>query len=90
MCTGDLKIVENLALRELLERGPKYRERRAVNWEEIEEEVTRTLRELVIEWENREEATRDTLRSWEEEVTASRVEEEVGETEDDREDRQRQ
>ena len=50
MCTGDLKIVENLALRELLERGPKYRERKPVDWEEVEEEVMRTLRELVVEW----------------------------------------
>ena len=68
VCTGDLKIVENLALRELLERGPKYRERRPVDWEEIEEEVKRTLREMVVEWENREDVTKDTMRGWEEAV----------------------
>ena len=52
----------HLELRELLERGPKYRERRAVSWDEIEDEVTRRLRELVIEWTAKEEVETETLR----------------------------
>ena len=39
VCTGNLAIIGNSPLRKLLERGPKYRERRATDWKEVVEEV---------------------------------------------------
>jgi len=40
VCTGDLAIIGDSPLRRLLERGPKYRERRATDWKEVVEEVS--------------------------------------------------
>ena len=34
--TGDLKIIENAKLRELVSKGPKYREPNKINWKATE------------------------------------------------------
>ncbi len=37
-------------LREVLEKGPKYRERREKDWEKVRAEVKRTIGDTVVRW----------------------------------------
>ena len=37
--TGDLRIIENRQLRELIQKGPNYRESRPVNWKRCREKI---------------------------------------------------
>ena len=36
LLTGDLMVIENAKLRELVAKGPKYREPNGINWKAIE------------------------------------------------------
>jgi len=66
--TGDLGIVRDDRLRELLERGPKYRERREVEWEEVEREVEGTIDGMLERWGGREGVAQEGLAEWREAV----------------------
>ena len=43
-------IVENEKLKELLQKGPKYREPENINWEEIKISLNQSLDESIKEW----------------------------------------
>ena len=55
-------------MRELLEKGPKYRERRALDWGQVVKEVEDTLSKLVKEWSSKEGCVEEELRGWRERV----------------------
>ena len=49
ICTGDLTIVDDMILRTLLTKGPKYRTRRRLDWQKVWQEVERNLKEVAKE-----------------------------------------
>ena len=75
VCTGDLEIIGNSPLKRLLERGPKYRERKATDWKEVQEEVVSSLDRLVSQWSKKEEVVEDALQAWKDEVKRKVVKE---------------
>jgi hypothetical protein len=68
VCTGDLKIVEDGELRKILEKGPKYRTRRKLDWEKVWTEVLRDLGKVAEDWSRKEGVDEGTLRGWKTEV----------------------
>ena len=62
--TGDLSIVENDALRDLLSKGPKYREAKAFTWQQNLDNIMHSVEEHARKWAKREHATADSLSEW--------------------------
>ncbi len=60
----DLGIVSDPELGELLRKGPKYRERRAVDWEIVVKGVEETVDSVVLQWAAREGAEGVALAAW--------------------------
>ena len=48
--SGDLRLVENNKLRKLFTKGPKYRERKFVDWDTIESDITNSIKECAKKW----------------------------------------
>ena len=72
-----MAIIENSPLRRLLEKGPKYRERKATDWKEIVEEVNNSLDTLVKEWSKKEGVVEGALQAWKD-LVKKKVEKEAG------------
>ena len=68
ICTGNLSIVVHAVLKQVLEKGPKYRERRIEDWEETEEEIRGTIEGMIEEWAKREGMHKERWRGWREEM----------------------
>ena len=62
--TGDLNIVENHSLRNLLMKGPKYRENRSFNWKYNFKLVMDSVEEYARGWAKQEGVEADTLSEW--------------------------
>ena len=62
--TGDLNIVSNSKLRNLLSKGPKYREPRSFTWRENFEIIMDACEEYARRWAKKEDVELDTLSEW--------------------------
>ncbi len=66
--TGNLEIISNKEVRNVMKKGAKFREMPYTNHEEVFELVLEALDELSKKWSKRCNIERDTLVPWEEEV----------------------
>ena len=63
--TGDLNIVENDLLRDVLAKGPKYREPRRINWNHNFKQIMDSVEDYARKWAKREkEKDIDVLSEW--------------------------
>ncbi|KAK3091612.1 hypothetical protein FSP39_021192 [Pinctada imbricata] len=62
--TGDLIIVENDKLRELLKKGPKYRESMSFTWKQNVKIIMDSCEEYPRRWAKKEDVQLDTLSEW--------------------------
>ena len=53
--TGDLMVIENVKLRELVAKGPKYREPNKINWQSMETMVSDSIDLYAEQWSKREQ-----------------------------------
>ena len=53
--TGDLMVIENVKLRELVSKGPKHRESNKVNWSAIEKMLFESTDLYTEQWAKREQ-----------------------------------
>ena len=64
--TGDLKIIENAKLRELVSKGPKYREPNKINWKVTENMIFESIDLYAERWAKREQDNLSYLSKWKE------------------------
>ncbi|KAK3104459.1 hypothetical protein FSP39_002438 [Pinctada imbricata] len=62
--TGDLSIVKNDKLRELLKKGPKYRESMSFTWNQNVKSIMDSCEEYARRWAKKEDVQLDTLSEW--------------------------
>ncbi|KAK3087212.1 hypothetical protein FSP39_003163 [Pinctada imbricata] len=62
--TGDLSIVKNDKLRELLKKGPKYRESMSFTWNQNVKIIMDSCEEYARRWAKKEDVQLDTLSEW--------------------------
>ena len=62
--TGDLNIVRNIKLRDLLSKGPKYREPVLYSWHQNFDIIMDACEEYVRRWAKKEDVEVDTLSEW--------------------------
>ena len=61
MITGDLNIVRISKLRDILSKGPKYREPRSFTWKQNSKLILDSVEEYVRRWAKKEDVEVDTL-----------------------------
>ena len=66
--TGDLSIVENIKLRKLLSRGPKYRESKQLNFELARKEILKGIDKCIDTYCDRHRLNKAVLHAWRTEV----------------------
>ena len=59
--TGDLNIVDNTSLRNVLSKGPKYREPKSINWKHNFKILMDSVEDYARQWAKREKEDVDTL-----------------------------
>ena len=62
--TGDLNIIDNKPLRDVLAKGPKYREPRPINWKYNFKLLMDAVEDYARKWTKREKEQLDTLSEW--------------------------
>ena len=62
--TGDLRVIENARLRELVAKGPKYREPNRVNWKATETMFLESINLYAKHWSKREQVDLKYLSEW--------------------------
>ena len=62
--TGDLNIVRNIKLRDLLSKGPKYREPVSYSWHQNFDIIMDACKEYARRWAKKEDVEVDTLSEW--------------------------
>ena len=62
--TGDLRVIENARLRELVAKGPKYREPNTVNWKATETMFLESIDLYTKNWSKREQVDLKYLSQW--------------------------
>ena len=62
--TGDLRVIENAKLRELVAKGPKYREPNRVNWKATETMFFESIDLYAKNWSKREQVELKYLSEW--------------------------
>ena len=76
LSSGDLKAIENAKLRELVDKGPKYREPNMVNWKATETMFLESIDLYAKYWSKREQAELQYLSEWKDqlkELVADRI-----------------
>ena len=76
LSSGDLKAIENAKLRELADKGPKYREPNMVNWKATETMFLESIDLYAKYWSKREQAELQYLSEWKDqlkELVADRI-----------------
>ena len=66
--TGDLSIIPNFKLRDLIAKGPKYRERCKVDWDKNLSLLCEAVDQYALQWAKREIVELSVLSSWKEMV----------------------
>ena len=64
VATGDLNIVDNIKLREVLKKGPQHREPQSVNPDTVFVSVGHDLKEFVKKWANKEKIAETCFSQW--------------------------
>jgi len=59
--TGDLKIINNISLREVFAKGPKYREPKSINWKHNFKIFMYSVEDYARQWAKGEKEDLDTL-----------------------------
>ena len=62
--TGDLNIVTDLSLRNVLAKGPKYREPKSINWKHNFKILMDSVEDYARQWAKREKEDVDILSEW--------------------------
>ncbi len=62
--TGDLRIIKNRKLRDLLRKGPKYREPQRPNWSKFLVDVRQSLKSCILTWSSLEKTEVSCLNEW--------------------------
>ena len=62
--TGNLNIVDNLKLKDLISKGPKYTEAKSFNWKYNFKLVMEFVEDFARRWSKDEEAELDSLSEW--------------------------
>ena len=62
--TGDLRVIENARLRELVAKGPKYREPNRVNWKATKTMFLESIDLYAKNWSKREQVDLKYLSEW--------------------------
>ena len=62
--TGDLNIIRISKLRDILSKGPKYREPRSFNWKQNSKLILDSIEEYARRWAKKEDVEVDTLSEW--------------------------
>ena len=62
--TGDLNIIQNKQLRDLISKGPKYREPHSFSWKYNFKLIMDSVEEYARKWAKQEEVELDTLSEW--------------------------
>ena len=66
--TGDLKVIENAKLRELVAMGPKYREPNRVNWKATETMFLESIDLCAKNWSKRDQVELKYLYEWKDQL----------------------
>ena len=66
--TGDLRVIENTKLRELVAKGPKYREPNRVNWKATETMFLDSIDLYAKNWSKREQVELKYLSEWKDQL----------------------
>ena len=66
--TGDLRVTENAKLRELVAKGPKYREPSRVNWKATETMLLESIDLYAKNWSKREQVELKYLSEWKDQL----------------------
>ena len=66
--TGDLRVIENDKLRELVAKGPKYREPDRVNWKATEQWFLESIDFYAKNWSKREQVELKYLSEWKDQL----------------------
>ena len=66
--TGDLRVIENAKLRELVAKGPKYREPNRVNWKATETMFLESIDLYAKKWSKREQVEFKYLSEWKDQL----------------------
>ena len=62
--SGDLRIVRDNKLRKLFTKGPKYREKKFINWNVVEEKLLTAIRNCAKDWCNKHNKSIVYLKGW--------------------------
>ena len=62
--TGNLSIVKNRHVRQLLRKGPKFREQNNIDWDKNKYLCTKALRKYVDKWASKEKVDKRVLGCW--------------------------
>ena len=66
--TGDLMVIENVKSRELVAKGPKYREPNKINWQSTETMVSNSIDLYAEQWSKREQVDLKYLSEWKDQI----------------------
>ena len=66
--TGDLMVIENVKLRELVAKGPKYREPNKINWQSTETMVSNSIDLCAEQWFKWEQVDLKYLSEWKDQI----------------------
>ena len=69
--TGEQNIVNNLKQRQLLTKGPKYRQAQPINWNQNFKFLMDYVEDYAKRWTKREKVETDTLSEWVKSVRSS-------------------
>ena len=62
--SGDLRLIDNNPLRRLFAKGPKYREKKFVNWDLVEQKMLAAVKEYANSWCDKHKLNSSVLSSW--------------------------
>ena len=66
--TGNLMVIENIKLRELVAKGPKYREPNKINWQSTETMISNSIDLYTEQWSKREQIDLKYLSEWKDQI----------------------
>ena len=68
LITGDLMVIENVKLRKLVAKGPKYREPNKINWQSTKTMISNATDLYVEQWSKREQVDLKYLSEWKDQI----------------------
>ena len=68
--SGNLALVENDRLRNLFAKGPKYRESKGIDWNQVESSILKGVGDCASEWSRKHKRNQKVLQAWVTTVTS--------------------